>query len=405
MATSVSSSPRDGALGQARTTTPGRVRSLDGLRGIAALIVVFNHVGRAALTWYFPPGGPRPPISSWQWWLTETPLHVLWAGPEMVIVFFVLSGYVLALPARSRGREWFTPRYYPRRLVRLYLPAWGALLFAAAVNATRPTHAVAGMGIWLNHFAVHASLPIGLRAATLLSNADPSCNFTTVLWSMRWEVLFSLVLPLAIIPVIDTRARPRAAAALALTCLAVTFLIPGINNLATAGHYLALFELGALLAFHSHLLPRIPSSARLISGLAIGVCVLLLTLTYWTVSDDVSTSTGWPALGVVVGAVMAVWLAYGCEIVTRLLSSRPATWLGSRSYSLYLVHQPLVITIAFALGRGTTVLELLAASVPPSLLAAELFWRGVERPAIALSHRVAGPRLGRTPLILEAQPD
>ncbi|HEV7949025.1 MAG TPA: acyltransferase family protein, partial [Glaciihabitans sp.] len=64
-----------------------RLNSLDGLRGIAALVVVFYHLSLVA----------RPFLDTghtgdvW-WWLTETPLKVFTLGTESVLVFFVLSG-------------------------------------------------------------------------------------------------------------------------------------------------------------------------------------------------------------------------------------------------------------------------------------------------------------------------
>jgi peptidoglycan/LPS O-acetylase OafA/YrhL len=53
--------------------------------------------------------------------LSYTPLHLVWAGPEAVLVFFVLSGLVLS--AATQGRSDFRwSAYYPSRLMRLYLP-------------------------------------------------------------------------------------------------------------------------------------------------------------------------------------------------------------------------------------------------------------------------------------------
>ncbi|MCB9988463.1 MAG: acyltransferase family protein [Rhodospirillales bacterium] len=65
-----------------------RFHGLDSLRGIAALVVVFNH-------FY----GVIPALASSENWLfSYTPLHTLIAGRQAVIIFFVLSGFVLSLP-------------------------------------------------------------------------------------------------------------------------------------------------------------------------------------------------------------------------------------------------------------------------------------------------------------------
>src|SRR6185312_1226739 len=111
-----------------RELEPGRVRSLDGLRGLAALIVVEHHALLATVPWLAGPygPGPLPTRGSLDWLLVYTPLHIFWAGQEFVVVFFVLSGFVLSLPI-ARGGRLRIASYYPARLIRLYLPVWGLL--------------------------------------------------------------------------------------------------------------------------------------------------------------------------------------------------------------------------------------------------------------------------------------
>jgi uncharacterized membrane protein len=82
----------------------GRVRSLDGLRGVAALIVVVHHALLTSPTLARVNYGAVPgSVHGFLWWMTYTPLHLIWAGPEAVFVFFVLSGFVLFLRPRRRG--------------------------------------------------------------------------------------------------------------------------------------------------------------------------------------------------------------------------------------------------------------------------------------------------------------
>jgi peptidoglycan/LPS O-acetylase OafA/YrhL len=110
-----------------------RIRCLDGLRGSAAVVVLLNHsmllsatLAGAFIT-YTDNRGAIP------WVLTYTPLHLWWAGREAVIVFFVLSGYVLARSAYGRTFTWLA--YYPSRLIRLYLPVVAAVLWSSDMTS------------------------------------------------------------------------------------------------------------------------------------------------------------------------------------------------------------------------------------------------------------------------------
>jgi peptidoglycan/LPS O-acetylase OafA/YrhL len=85
-----------------------------------------------------------------------------------------------------------------------------------------------------------------------------------------------------------------------------------------------------------------------------------------------------------VGAVLIVGVSFLWRPAMRALSIAPARWLGRVSFSLYLVHVPILTLFANVYGPGHT-LAIVASTVPTALLVAELFFRFVEGPA----HRVA----------------
>ena len=76
----------------------GRIESFDGLRGIAALAVVAFHF----LCMFHPAAAHA--MAADPVWAAQTPLGLTWNGPFAVMVFFALSGFVLAAAAdRRRG--------------------------------------------------------------------------------------------------------------------------------------------------------------------------------------------------------------------------------------------------------------------------------------------------------------
>ena len=100
---------------------PRRLAGLDGVRGLAALFVVVNHVFLRAF-----PGYPVDKAPFWAAWFIY--------GRFAVVVFIVLSGFSLALsPARHGWRLDGVSRFARRRAWRILPPYWAALAFSLAV--------------------------------------------------------------------------------------------------------------------------------------------------------------------------------------------------------------------------------------------------------------------------------
>ena len=98
-----------------------RLAGLDGIRGLAALYVVINHVFLRAY-----PGYPVDHAPFWAGWFIY--------GRFAVVVFIVLSGFSLALaPARHGWRLDSIAQFASRRARRILPAYWAALAFSLAV--------------------------------------------------------------------------------------------------------------------------------------------------------------------------------------------------------------------------------------------------------------------------------
>ena len=371
-----------------------RITALDGLRGLAALTVVFNHALIASSKVLADPylsAKIRPATGTLAWWIADTPLHIFWAGQEAVVIFFVLSGYVLAVPAVRLGMRWFDRSYYPRRFLRLYLPVWGALLAAAALHLAVSRHFVAGATWWLAAHPAALSAKAGLTTASLI-NLHGSEQFIWVLWSLKWEVIFSALLPLLLL--VPTLIGPRPLVGLAGIGLCLALIAYGAEHGNATARFLPVFVVGSFLAFHvQRVRPRLTGwSGAVVVAVVAAASVCLLTMGYWFENRGATTATAVPEVGVVLGAALLLWLGLCSPTVACLLDSRPVQWLGSRSFSLYLIHEPVIVTLAYAMGGKPPVAALLCIGVPLSLLAAEVLWRVVEHPAVRCA-RAAGMKV------------
>jgi peptidoglycan/LPS O-acetylase OafA/YrhL len=312
----------------------------------------------------------------------------------------VLSGFVLSLPAaRGRARGGRTPRlaaYYPSRLVRLYLPVWGALVFAALMHVLVIGHMqVLGNGSWwLNAYTEPLSWQAVRDDAGLLSKHTGHWALLDVLWSLRWEVLFSLALPLLLLIAVRGLRTRLAWMLVAVVCVAA-LLWHGSNEYLLE---LPPFILGMTLAFLHDDIARLTATlarrsvasavAQLLLG---GACVCALTADWWlpgTPPEGNVAITGLAATLVALGACLAVVAALVVSPFSACLRSRAIAWTGKRSYSLYLIHSPIVVALAFA-ANGEMSLGYLLAAISLSLAAAALFHRLVETPAHRLARRLA----------------
>lgn len=364
-------------------TPAGRLRALDGLRGVAALIVMFHHIYLVAVPALRSGGGSGP--GSIFWWVSETPVKILTAGSEAVLVFFVLSGLVVALPA-LRAPRFSWPGFLSGRIARIYLPVWASLAIGTALIWVLPRDiGVVAPGSWVANTNATST-----TAADLLNQASlttVSYDVNNVLWSLRWELAFSVLLPLFVLLAMLVR-RNWLIAVFTAFALGLLGLLTGIDAL----RYLPVFFIGTLMAvrldsiqdWSRRRLGR-PNAQRW--GVALVVGSLALLVGHWWAQPLAAPGS---LLGrvltqlAVLGAAGLVLSAIIVPFLRRALDSRPSQWLGRVSFSLYLVHVPILVTLTFIFGDDKWWLIALL-TVPLALVISWGFHVSVERP----SHRLA----------------
>lgn len=187
----------------------GRIDVLDSLRGAAALTVLLWHC------FTFLNYDARMHMG----WLLLTPLRVLINGPAAVTVFFVLSGFVLALPFLRVGAPRYTA-FVLRRCCRICLPYYAALVLAMVLywlmDKTPLSHAgVWKNGVWLDGEQVTTGFVLSHLYIFLWGNV-PALDGPA--WSLVHELRISLIMPLLVILARNPgRALPAAVALYGVT--------------------------------------------------------------------------------------------------------------------------------------------------------------------------------------------
>lgn len=347
-----------------------RIVGLDGLRGVAILLVVAYHMWLGLHGEDYPTDG--------QWWLS-----LLYAGNTGVTLFFVLSGFLVCTPflkGLQSGQPYSLREYAVQRMLRI-LP---------------PYYVMVCIGVLLTQ-RFEQLLP-----ALLFASWGRSVDyFSIVWWSLATEVQFYFLVPL-----LFCLARQRWRLPLLLLIglllsgmyLAVIFkwiVLPGHDTFTLQlGLILSLFGqlpafltgLGIAVAYHRFGRPVT------VGYLTEHVCAAgLLVLLSWLLLPMASVNSiaymwqaPWHVLveALVWGAL--VWMMLGRSPGCSGLLDNPLTrYLGRISFSLYLVHMPvlqLVLSLNSALGFWSDLLLASALSVAAALLLYQL----VEKPSLAL---------------------
>jgi len=345
-----------------------RLAGLDGIRGLAALYVVVNHVFLRAF-----PGYPVDHAPFWAGWFIY--------GRFAVVVFIVLSGFSLALsPARHGGRLDGVSRFARRRARRILPAYWAALVFSLAVAwllVPQPGYGVPD---------ARSVLVNGLLIQNLVATHSPNAAF----WSMAVEAQLYFAFPLLLL-----MARRWSAVAMVasvtLVVAAIGFVGPHISRLDTfviqsPPDLAALFALGVLTA------GIVSASAARTSWpwpwLALGAAAPLLATisvlgSVWTLNHLLWIDL---ALGPAIACLLAGLATGRPGFLLRVLDARPVRNLGLSSYSLYLTHGPIVVVVYEEIVAGRVhqgvpaFLVTLALALPLTILFARVFASVFEAP-------------------------
>jgi peptidoglycan/LPS O-acetylase OafA/YrhL len=327
---------------------------IDGLRAVAVLAVLLFHCGVPGFA----------------------------GGYVGVDVFFVISGFLITgqLAADSAAGRLSILRFYDRRIRRI----------VPALIVTLVVTAAAACLLLLPSYLIDTSRSL-LAAATMVSNIyfwrtsgyfQAASLFRPLLhtWSLSVEEQFYVFIP--VLMMISARLlRRRWVLLFAPLCL-LSFLLSvhATTTAPTANFYLLPtraweFGIGALVAT-----TPLPAVAGFWAAEAVGAAAMGLLLVPVFVFDDTTPFPGLSALWPCLGTALLIHLGRTAQpTATALLGMRPCVAVGLISYSLYLVHWPIISLMSYRVVGPLDGWRIAGVLVTSFVLAA-LMWRFVEQP-------------------------
>ncbi len=383
----------DTPAGAAPLPGQGRIPELDGIRGLAILMVIVWHYVHLRCE----------PAPGTLWAKANMLFRLTWSGVDL---FFVLSGFLIGgILLSQRDSPDYYRAFYVRRICRIFPLYFAFLLFCGLMQTGEAREwfpSVAWMFSPGLPFLTFATFTQGIAMAVWQRLANHALNIT---WSLALEEQFYLLLPL-LLRLVPPRRLPMVLGLLMLGGIASRWLLLGLcpGRAGLTAYVLLPFRLDPLLlgVLGAWALRQPWAAAKLVSAARLFRASFLLLGVVWIAAAITAkgvimsrpvTAVGYTLLGLFYFSTVMLVLVGGAPRLALLLRQRWLVYIGTISYGIYLLHE-LINGLAHSLilgahpefnslpGRAVTALAFLA-----TLGLAHLSWVAFEKPFVSWSHR------------------
>jgi peptidoglycan/LPS O-acetylase OafA/YrhL len=366
-----------------------RFGELDSLRGLAAIAVVFHHI-----LYVLPEfgGGGEPTLLRC---VSLGPLHLFWAGHQAVVFFFVLSGFVLSL-SFEQGKTTYSS-FIVKRICRICIPYWLAVLLSFIAFSFFNHPQIPQLSQWFNSSWQIPITPNVVGQHLLLIGSFRNGQYNPVLWSLVSEMRISLIFPLLMLflkrlpwqtNIFGLGLGSYVAGRLGNWCSTHSTQSP--NDYWLTLTFVYMFIVGAVIARH-----RVKSADiwRQLSGpkkwgLVAAGLVMYCYSSWLPARSRITVTTLLSDFPTVVAVVIFIVVSLNSPTLSSLLLKPTPRFIGKISYSLYLLHGIVLLSLVGSCYGRFPLAVLLISVFPLSLLVAILFYHCVERPAIQAGRQI-----------------
>jgi peptidoglycan/LPS O-acetylase OafA/YrhL len=378
-----------------------KIKYLEGLRGVAAMIVFFDHLRNISffreeehLTSYILDLDVPDVVQTFIIDITE----LLFEGHLAVWVFWVLSSYVISILFFKKGGNYdkIIIGYFSKRYFRLLIPVLASVIFAYLLlqSGLMYHHELAALQGppyfkgWMDEFYnFEPDIFIALRTAfyDTFFQFEFKDSYNTALWSIQNEFLGSLF-TFSIFGIIRHNAKRY-----------ILYLLIVVVILALNLHWLLAFVAGHILCdldfstTENKIISRIKIWEEKIhkNKILIFTGSILLIISGKTLLTFLNVPFKFHNL------ILSIFIVYVCsknQYYRSLFSMRFIYWLGTISFSIYLLHLPVICSLTcFLIIQNCTLMGKIIAvliTIPVVFVLATVFTKYVDRNGIKIANKI-----------------
>ncbi|MEG7485901.1 acyltransferase [Enterobacter hormaechei] len=324
-----------------------KIESVDGVRGLACLMVIFSHLSLIFFPYVFI-GKMTEMHSEMEYYIYHSPITFFYSGTSAVFIFFSLSGFILTYACCKNNNVLFDSlKMTLSRYPRLMLPTLGLIMLCYIVMVITPSgfnqlHWIGGM-IKIKQHSFLGALYNGFVSAVLFCSVlfcDRSYNI--IIWTMQVEFFGSLII-FGLTPLISQIKYK----VLLLTIGALVFVCLSPSKI---GCSYGSFLIGSAI-YHANIKPN----------KLLGYFTLLIVIYFagfhnksnsYTLINDLLTFNA-PGgrsnsyyISNMISGFLIVFSIIKAGVIQSIVTSRISLYLGKVSYSAYLIQIPVFYVIS-----------------------------------------------------------
>jgi peptidoglycan/LPS O-acetylase OafA/YrhL len=352
-----------------------RYRELDSLRGIAAMSVFIFHIAMIL---------PDNWKEGFLWSIIfYSPFHLFFTGEQPVILFFVLSGFVLSLTYFT-GKKISYFSFVIKRFFRLYLPYVVSIIVAILLCLLFSNGGNQRLGTLFN-IVWKDPVNIGnlLEHFLFIGNYNVY-SYNVVIWTLIHEMRISIILPLLVFFAIRFGWKINLAIGIGTAILGAFFhllLQDPFQPFYKSLFYILMFIMGIILCKNRVYLIEFFKSLKKGRKITIAVIGAFLYIYADLLSNPLLID--WAAT---VGVSILLIISLSSEMASKILLIKPLQFLGKISFSLYLYHIPILLSLIYILYGKLPLLIIAIAAIILTILISNVAWLVIEKPSIRIAN-------------------